>query len=45
MEVLWQVLRTFFEGVTLLNGSRSMYGDILACVRSEGGGMNEFSVF
>ena len=35
-EVLWQVLRMYDVVVKLLGGIKSMYVDILACVRVKG---------
>ena len=37
IEALWQVLRMYDVGGKLLNGIKSMYVNILACVRVKGG--------
>ena len=36
-EALWQVLRMYDVGGTLLNGIKSSYVNSLACVRVKGG--------
>ena len=43
-EVLWQVLRMHYVGDKLLNGIKSMYVNILACVRIKGGMREQFRI-
>ena len=43
-EVLWQVLRMHYVGDKLLNGIKSMYVNILACIRGKVGESESFRI-